>query len=247
MDMYMRKQTNPKYSNRIDTEEVKRLYKQREHYKISLNDQLEHFYNRCKNNRFFKHEVTYFLHAECLHADELQQYQMRFFESLMQRYETDLSRCGVTRLTINEEDQSQISNWQEIHSEILEKNNRSKNSDYRLYGGIRATLVFHPRWDLPSNEELSKLCEEIQPMMYAQLWRKWNPINIPVSTKQVDVIGFAEHTLLDDEDSKGSFTPLSPDASADDTVPVSSVLSTPRINTQNLIQYYSSLNKNLNK
>ena len=131
--MYIRKQTNPKYSNRIDTEEVKRLYKQREHYKISLNDQLEIFYNRCKNNRFFKHEVTYFFHAECLQADKLQQCQIRFFESLMQRYKTDL------RLTI-------IPNWQDIHSKYQEEINRSKNSDYRLYGGIRATLVFHPRW-----------------------------------------------------------------------------------------------------
>ena len=36
--------------------------------------------------------------------------------------------------------------------------------------------------------------------MYTQLWRKWNPINIPVSTIQIKVIGFEKHDLLEDED-----------------------------------------------
>ena len=233
MDMYIRKPTNPDYSNRIDLEEVKRLYKQREHFKISLNDQLENFYNRCKSNRFFKHEVTYFFHAECLQIDELQQYQTRFYEEMLMReaaYKHN-AQTYINRFIINEYYQSEIPNIEEM---ILKAIKRSKNSDYRLYGGIRATLVFHPRWKLPSNEELLTLCEEIKPMMYTQLWRNWDPINIPVSTKQVDVIGFAEHSLLEDEDSKGSFTPLSPD----NTVTVGSVLSTPRLNTQDLIQYY---------
>ena len=44
------------------------------------------------------------------------------------------------------------------------------------------------------------LCEEIRPMMYTQLWRKWDPINIPKSSKQIEVIGFKKHTLLEDED-----------------------------------------------
>ena len=229
MDMGIRKLTNPNYGNRIDLKEVKRLYKQREHFKISLNDQLENFYNRCKSNRFSKHEVSYFFHVECLQIEELQQYQTRFYEELM--LEAAFRKSAyMNKIYINEDDQSEISNIEQM---ILEETKRSKNSNYRLYGGIRATFVFNPQWKLPSSEELYKLSEEIKPMMDTQLWRKWNPINIPVSTKQVDVIGFAEHSLFEDEDPKGSFTPLSPD----DTVPVSSVLSTPRLNTQNLIQY----------
>ena len=81
----------------------------------------------------------------------------------------------------------------------------STTSDYRLYGGVRATLVFHPRWGQPSNEELKLLCVEIRPMMYTQLWRKWDPINIPISTKQIDVIGFQKHNLLEDEDFDTAF------------------------------------------
>ena len=81
-----------------------------------------------------------------------------------------------------------------------EKLQNSKISEHRLYDGVRATLVFYPRWGLPNKKELSSLYKEIRPMMYTQLWRKWDPINIPVSTKQIDVIGFEKHTLLEDED-----------------------------------------------
>ena len=84
----------------------------------------------------------------------------------------------------------------------------SKFSDYRLYGGIRTTLVFNPGLGLPKSEELHKLCEELQPMMNTQLWRKWHPIYIPMSSKQIDVIGFENHALFDDEEFDIAFPPL---------------------------------------
>lgn len=97
MDMYIRKQIPSTlfqlhHSNRIDKEEVKGFYQQRDTYTISLNDQLEHFYNKCKNNRFFKHEVTYFFHAECLLVDELQQYQTKFHKTLIQHYDKNIAQ-----------------------------------------------------------------------------------------------------------------------------------------------------------
>ena len=92
MDLYIRKQTNPKYSNRIDKEEVLGLYQQREFHKISLNNQLEDFYSRCKNNRFRKHEVTYFFHTECLSIDELQNYQTQFHKSLVRDYASEITK-----------------------------------------------------------------------------------------------------------------------------------------------------------
>ena len=42
-------------------------------------------------------------------------------------------------------------------------------------------------------------------MMYTQLWRKWDPINIPVSSKQIDVIGFKKQNRLEDEDFDSDF------------------------------------------
>lgn len=89
---------------------------------------------------------------------------------------------------------------------------KSKNSDYRLFRGVRVTLVFFPRFSLPNNEKLSLLCKEIRPLMYTQLRRKWFPIfhiptfqNIPVATKQINVIGFKKQNLLEDEDFDSAF------------------------------------------
>ena len=95
--MYIRKQTNPNYSNRIDKEEVKRLYKKREIHTISLNDQLESFYNKCTNNRFRKHEVTYFFHAENLSFDELESYQTKFRKSSIRLHDSEVSKTSFIR------------------------------------------------------------------------------------------------------------------------------------------------------
>ena len=96
-DMYIRKQTNPGHSNRIDKEEVKRLYQQRETYTISLNDQLEIFYNKCKCNRFFKHEMAYFFHAEYLSENELKQYQTKFHKTLTRKHkDVDIKKVSFS-------------------------------------------------------------------------------------------------------------------------------------------------------
>ena len=96
MDMYIRKKINPHYTNRVDKEEVKGLYQQRDIYTISLNDQLEHFYNKCKNNQFFKHAVTYFFHAEYLSVDDLQQYQTEFHKTLIQQHDKDIAKVSFS-------------------------------------------------------------------------------------------------------------------------------------------------------
>ena len=95
-DMYIRKQTNPIHSNRIDKAEVKQLYQQRDIYTISLNDQLEIFYNKCKNNRFFKHEVTYFFHTEHLSDDELNQYKTKFHKTLIRQNNKDMAKASFS-------------------------------------------------------------------------------------------------------------------------------------------------------
>ena len=113
-----------------------------------------------------------------------------------------ISIHSKTEDDINENAFRNIANRNIVFDDKLQK---SKISDYRLYGGVRATLVFYPRWGLPNKKELSLLCKEIRPMIFTQLWRKWDPINIPVSTKQIDVIGFKKHTLLEDEDFDTAF------------------------------------------
>ena len=94
--MYIRKQTNPRHSNRIDKEEVKRLYQQHEPHTISLNDQLEIFYSKCKNNRFSKHEVAYFFHAEHLSEYELKKYQTKFDNTLIRKHEEEIVKASFS-------------------------------------------------------------------------------------------------------------------------------------------------------
>lgn len=89
----------------------------------------------------------------------------------------------------DENDTKMLNLKNEMLISLEQKLEKSKNSDYRLYGGVRATLIFSPNCGLPNNEELNRICLEIQPMMYTQLWRKWDPINIPVSSEHIAVIG----------------------------------------------------------
>ena len=84
--------------------------------------------------------------------------------------------------------------YEEMRIRLKQDLEKSKQSDYRLYGGMRATLIFSPKCGLPNSEELNMLCLNIQPMMYTQLWRKWQPINIPVSTELISVIGFSKRS-----------------------------------------------------
>ena len=82
-----------------------------------------------------------------------------------------------------------------LHEDVLRLKKyfeKSDNSDYRvqLYGGMRATLIFSPNCGLPNNEDINRLCSDIQPMVYTQLDCTWlrKGIDIP-STKLINVFG----------------------------------------------------------
>ena len=191
MDMYTRKQTHPSESNRIDREEVTRLYKQKEIFKISLNDQLDSFYEKCRTNQFPGHEVAFFFHAELLTSNEFKQYHKRYCEIQKKRFpnkiralEKQFQKLDVKQL------EKKITRSKREHENNLKA---SKNKAYRLFGGIRATLLFHPKRGLPSDESLNRLFDNLKPMLFTQLWRKWDPLKIPKSTSNINVIGFQEY------------------------------------------------------
>ena len=98
MDMFIRQQRNPHFCSRIDKEELKGLYQQRDIYTISLNDQLEHFYNKCKNNRVFKHKVTYFFMQNISY--DLQRYQTKFHKTLIQQHDKDTAK-GIAEVSFS--------------------------------------------------------------------------------------------------------------------------------------------------
>ena len=51
---------------RTDVEGVKNLYNKQGTYTVSLNDQMELFYEKCKDDELTQHEVAYYFHAELL-------------------------------------------------------------------------------------------------------------------------------------------------------------------------------------
>ena len=215
MDMFIRKETNPQHANRISDIEVKRLYEQSATHTISLNDQLENFYNKCKNNRFLRHEVAYFFHAEHLSYDELQKYQMRFQKLIFDQYDSVAKNSWTRKINNNntkvDDRESRLRlislfMGKEMIGDdltpgiLMAKLHLSKYDEFRLYGGIRATLVFNPRLGLPNKRELKRLCNNIQPMMFTHLWRNWDPVRLPVTTLEIDVIGSQKYTFLAYED-----------------------------------------------
>ena len=213
--MYTRKETNPNHSNRIDLSEVKRLYQRRGSHKISLNDQLENFYIACKSQRVFDHEVVYYFHTEHLEPNELEEYQKRFLRLEVARWAkkdekiSPLLHDDMLNGPNSDMLKQFVSAYKSINKTLRKNITASERSEYRLYGGVRATLVFNLKFSRPTSDELEDLCRRIQPMLFTQLWRKWTPINLPKSTTDINVIGFDENTDNDQEDYDLAFPPIS--------------------------------------
>ena len=192
MDMNIRRQPNCRVSNRIDTQEVKNLYKEQKTYKISLNDQLEAFYEKCRDNELSGHEISYYFHTELLSPEEfaachseieLKETQKHFNEiELLEKKFSLFAAPYRKNLLSNEIDEA----TQKFETKVKE----SRKSEFRLYGGVRATLLFHPKRGLPNADELRRLSDTLSPMLYTQFWRKWDPVDVPKSTKEIKIIGF---------------------------------------------------------
>ena len=192
MDLNIRQQPNCRVSNRIDTQEVKNLYKEQETYKISLNDQLEAFYDKCRDGGLTGHEISYYFHTELLppgefaacHSElELKESQKHFNEiELLEKKFSLFAAPYRKNLLATEIDEA----TQKFKTKVKE----SSKSEFRLYGGVRATLVFHPKHGLSQADELKKLCENLSLLLYTRYWRKWDPINVPKSTTEIKIIGF---------------------------------------------------------
>ena len=192
MDMNIRRQTNPRVSNRIDLQEVKNLYNGQETYKISLNDQLEDFYEKCTANRSTRHEVAYYFHTELLSPDEFSasHEQVEIKETQKHLNEIELLEKKFSLFASPYRKKLRTAEINEAKQKYESKVKESRQSEFRLYGGVRATLLFHPNRGLPVAYQLNRLSELLSPMLYTQYWRKWDPVNVPQSTTEVNVIGF---------------------------------------------------------
>ena len=192
MDMNIRRQTNPSVSNRIDLQEVKSLYNEQETYKISLNDQLEDFHEKCIANRSTGHEVAYYFHTELLSPDEFSanHEQVEIKETQKHINEIELLEKKFSLFASPYRKKLRTAEIIEARQKYESKVKESGQSEFRLYGGVRATLLFNPNRGLPLAYQLNRLSDLLSPMLYTQYWRKWDPVDVPQSTTEVSVIGF---------------------------------------------------------
>ena len=203
MKLNFRQSTNPSTCYRFDGQEIEMLYSRQRNLKISMGDQLDNFYEKCILNDVSGHEVNYYFHTERLSPTEFMTYRNRFednqYRLAIQIFSDNKKRQGrKSGRKRADARRRRLDNLKSCLSERLDaKMKLSKVNDYRLYGGMRATLVFDHQscfaescYDRAQNYE--NLCQTMEPLLLAQLWTSKNAYNIPNSSKDIKIIGFED-------------------------------------------------------
>ena len=155
------------------------LYKQKQRLKISLNDQLEDFYENCKNSKIIE-ECVYYYHTKRLDSEELQLSKTRF-EKFRSRSMRNIDGFNVPRwmpswLKIRKDNKRKTSIFVD---EILVRENPFDNmekNEYLLYNCFRITLTLTPQAVLSCKpNELDDLIKYLTPFLYTSLWRSSRP------------------------------------------------------------------------
>ena len=198
----MRFKMHPRTS-RIVSEDVHDLYAQtRQGWKISLNNDLEAFYGKCKSNEFLKNELAYFFHAELLSPEEIQTYHHQAktlatleFRQKMDKIQKRVSKANKNKNASNQYTKLEQDNASRVRSELDTLIETSSKSEFRLYRGARVTVLFHPNRGLPNFADMYRISKNITLMLSQSHFhvhkRDAGAASIsPSSTPDIDVIGF---------------------------------------------------------
>ena len=167
----------------VSEEKVKDYYKRRGPCKISMNDQLDTFYDGCNNNTI-SDEFAYFFHSKRLTPVELalslQNYEKFHSKHAILRMNERKNLGKIMQDLISEKTSSEDLNTAniDIYKEIsrLQEDkdifeNMEKN-EHRLYSGFRATLKITPESAATLQErDLNNLIHFITPLLNISLWR----------------------------------------------------------------------------
>ena len=205
IDMDMRGAMHP-MNSRIASENVNDFYVQtRRDWKLSLNEELEMFYEKCKSDGFRKNEFVSFFHAELMLLNEIQKCheEIQRLETLNYHDKREHINKRLSKANKNNNASLQYTNLEteninKITQDFEAAIQASQRNEYRLYRGRRATLVFHPKLGLPNAEKLYKLSSSMTSMIsraYLHVRRRdVNAASIsPTSTPDIDVFGFRKH------------------------------------------------------
>ena len=186
----------------MSEETVKDHYRQKKRLKLSLNDQLEDFYEGSKINNL-RDECAYFFHTKRLNPEELRMSQKDFETFILKRtYDLDgkiVPRYRPSWLYIRKVE-NPIKNKKEslfFEDGTLALENpfeKMDNNEYILYNCFRITLKITPELVLSlTSEQLDVWIENLNPFMYIDLWRSSRTrcdVEIPKS-KSTKVIGLS--------------------------------------------------------
>ena len=161
--------------NQISKSEVKRLYHQKRYIKISFNDQLDSFYEKCLLEDVGT-EIVHFFQTEKLKSDQSSSFADQFFKNEQERYrkraenskrkfheglkeikqyEGDLDHVSLLEQR-NEFLQRNLNNLNQIHKQVITttKSKLPAFLGYNLFHGFRATVEFDLQNGKPGREKI---------------------------------------------------------------------------------------------
>ena len=179
MDMNRRYLRDCAVPIRTDFQGVKNLYNKKRTYTVSLNDQMDLFYEKCRDDELTQHEVAYYFHAQLLPPDKCALYYEEFEPKETLKHNNEIA--SKSNFGQNERDK-----LEEKHRKIKKE---SIESEFDLLAGVRATLVFHPEPHLQRTRQFHSIANILSQMMYAQFWPESCTTDIPETTTDIKIIG----------------------------------------------------------
>ena len=191
---------------------VKEHYMRKGRCKISLNDQLDDFYEGCKNNTIGD-ECAYYFHAKRLNPTELVE-RLKTYQNFRSKHMINEGGFEVPKwrppwIRI-EKIWYRIKSWGDkeindfsIRNQILllladetlitqNPFENMENNEYLFWNGFRLTLTIPPKFALSLNEDkMDNSIKKLNPCLYISLWRSSRPrdyVDIP-TPKATKIIG----------------------------------------------------------
>ena len=169
--------------NQISKSEVKRLYHQKRYIKISFNDQLDSFYEKCLLEDVGT-EIVHFFQTEKLKSEQSSSFADQFFKNEQERYrkraENSKQKFHKELKKITEYDgdpdnvsileqrneflQRHLNNLNQIHKQVI-TTARSKLPaflGYNLFHGFRATVEFDFQNGKPGQEKIKETLKSLK-------------------------------------------------------------------------------------
>ena len=193
---------SPKTGILVSEETIKDYYKQEKRLKISLNDQLDNFYESCNNNTITD-EFSYYFHTKRLNSVELKDSQRKFHHfSKSQMKIVDGIRVPrrtpsfVSFQTIKHRDENKENDVLILEDNYLALQNpfdKMTDNEFLLYMCFRATFTITPESAILLKEfQLDAILEFLTPYLYIAIWRSSRTMDkliLPNSKLSMKIIG----------------------------------------------------------